>query len=444
MTRVFNRRMALRGMLGGGAVTVGLPLLDIFLDGNGEAMASGAPMPVRFGTWFWGLGMQNHLSAPTRFGPGYDLRGELQPLAPVAKHINFYSNFAAVTDGRPNFVHHTGAGILRCGQAPSDKQALPSESIDVTISDAIGGASRFRSIEATATGNRAHSYSARGPTAVNSPEVSPIALYQRIYGPEFQDPNSPVFKPSADLMLRRSVLSAVSDERARLRSRLGAADRQRLDEYFTSVRSMEDRLALQLQKPPPAEACRVPPKPAAFPDGQDWQLIRRRHDAMSDLLVAALACNQTRVINMVYSFSAAGTIRQGLAASHHITTHEESKNAEGVQATHAWFVTHAMEAWAAFVGKLAAVREGSGTLLDRTLIYAHSEHGNAQMHSIDAIPVMTAGRAGGRMLTGYHVNGKDQPVTQVGLTVMRAMGLKTPEWGRGSLRTRGLAEGVLV
>jgi hypothetical protein len=425
-------------------VTVGLPFLDCFLDGNGEALASGAPMPVRFGTWFWGLGIQNQLSAPTRFGPGYDLRGELLPLAPVAKHVNFYSNFAAATDGRPNFVHHTGAGILRCGQAPVDKQALPSETIDVTISDAIGGASRFRSLEATATGNRSHSYSARGPTAVNAPDTSPIALYQRVYGPEFQDPNSPQFTPSADLMLRKSVLSAVSGERARLHARLGAADRARLDEYFTSVRSMEDRLALQLQRPPPAEACTIPAKPASFPEGMDWGLIRRRHDAISDVLLAALTCNQTRVFNMIYSFSAAGTIRQGLAASHHITTHEESKNAQGYQPTHAFFVTQAMEAWAGFVGKLASVREGSGTLLDRTLVYAHSEHGNAQMHSIDAIPVMSAGRAGGRVLTGVHVDGKDQSVAQVGLTMMRAMGLKSTEWGRGSLRTNNVVDGVLA
>lgn len=444
MARLFDRRMALRGLLGGGVVTVGLPLLDCFLDGNGEALANGMPMPVRFGTWFWGLGLQNQHSAPKRFGAGYDLRGELLPLAPVSRHINFYSNFATVTDGRPNFVHHTGAGILRCGQAPTDKQALPNETIDVTISDAIGGATRFRSLDATATGNRSHSYSARGPTALNPPEVSPIALYQRVYGPEFQDPNAPVFTPSPDLMLRKSVLSAVSEDRARLRNKLGAADRARLDEYFTSVRSMEERLALQLRRPPRAESCRVPSKPPSIPEGMDWRLTKQRHDAMSDILVTALACNQTRVFNMIYSFSAAGTIRQGLASTHHIITHEESKNGQGFQPTHAWFATHAMEAWADFVAKLAAVREGSGTLLDNTLVYAHSEHGNAQMHSIEAIPIMTAGRAGGRIRTGYHVDGKDQAVSQVGLTLMKVMGLKSNEWGRGSLRTNRVLEGVLV
>ena len=62
MTRSFPRREVLKGILGGGAVTVALPLLDCFLDGHGTALASGAPIPVRFGTWFWGLGVTPLLS----------------------------------------------------------------------------------------------------------------------------------------------------------------------------------------------------------------------------------------------------------------------------------------------------------------------------------------------------------------------------------------------
>jgi hypothetical protein len=444
MDRMFDRRSALRGLLGGTVVTVGLPLLDCFLDGNGEALASGLPMPVRFGTWFWGLGIQNKDSLPTKVGAGYETQGDLAPLAAVSRDINIYSNLSITSDGRPNFVHHTGAAILRSGQAPTDKLALPSETIDVTIADAIGGASRFPSIEATATGVRSHSYSARGPTALNAPEVSPVALYQRIFGPEFQDPNSPEFHPSPDLMLRKSVLSAVMEDSAKLRGRLGAADRARLDEYYTSVRGLEQRLALQLEKPPKAEACRKPVPPKPTPEGMDWQLVGRRHDDMADLLVAALACNQTRVFNMVYSYSAAGTIKQGVASTHHIITHEEGKDAQGVQEMHAWFTARAMEAWARFVTKLGGVREGDRTLLDNTLVYAHSEHGNAQMHSIEAIPIMTAGRAGGRMRSGLHIDGKGLPVTTVGLTAQRAMGLKNAQWGRGSLRTNRVLEETLA
>ncbi len=68
----FSRRRILRGMLSGGAVTVGLPLLNCFLNGNGDALASGEKMPVRFGTWFWGLGMNTEIFVPKKTGTGFE------------------------------------------------------------------------------------------------------------------------------------------------------------------------------------------------------------------------------------------------------------------------------------------------------------------------------------------------------------------------------------
>lgn len=65
-----TRRNVLRGMLNGSAVAVGLPFLELFLNGNGTALADGAPLPTRFGTWFWGLGMNKEIFTPTKFGPG--------------------------------------------------------------------------------------------------------------------------------------------------------------------------------------------------------------------------------------------------------------------------------------------------------------------------------------------------------------------------------------
>jgi len=149
MSKSVNRRTVLRGMLGGAAITVGIPLLECCLNNSGTALADGLPIPTRFGTWYWGLGTNKERSSPLKLGVDYDFRGELEPLRQVSKHINFFSRYATRTDGRPNFVHHTGVGILRCGQAPVDSKALPSETIDVTVSDAIGGASRFRSLEVT-------------------------------------------------------------------------------------------------------------------------------------------------------------------------------------------------------------------------------------------------------------------------------------------------------
>ena len=88
----FSRRRFLRGTLHGATVTVALPFLDAFLDGNGKARASGAPIPQRFGTWSWGLGMSESIFVPKRTGANFDLPMEIAALAPVQEHINLYTN----------------------------------------------------------------------------------------------------------------------------------------------------------------------------------------------------------------------------------------------------------------------------------------------------------------------------------------------------------------
>ena len=91
----FNRRRVLRGVLDGGAITVGLPLLNCFLNGNGNAFADGTALPVRYGTWFWGLGMSKSIFVPKKTGAGFDLPEELTALKNVRDNINLYTNLMA-------------------------------------------------------------------------------------------------------------------------------------------------------------------------------------------------------------------------------------------------------------------------------------------------------------------------------------------------------------
>ena len=104
----FTRRRVLRGILQGGAVTVGLPLLNCFLNGNGNAYADGTPLPVRYGTWLWGLGMSKSVFVPKKVGQGYDLPEELVALKNVRDQINLYTNLTAFRDGgRKNSLQMT-------------------------------------------------------------------------------------------------------------------------------------------------------------------------------------------------------------------------------------------------------------------------------------------------------------------------------------------------
>src|SRR3954471_5010529 len=103
-----NRRRVLRGMLGGSAVSVALPMLDCFLNGNGTALADGRPMPVRFGTWFWGLGMTKSIFTPKKIGANWEITEEMEALKGIQKHINVLTNFTAFRDTYENLCHYTG------------------------------------------------------------------------------------------------------------------------------------------------------------------------------------------------------------------------------------------------------------------------------------------------------------------------------------------------
>ena len=433
-----SRRTALRGMMNGAAIAVGVPLLDAFLDGNGQAMAAtGAPVPVRFGTWFWGLGVNPSRWFPSAPGANYDLKPELAPIRAFQDKISILGNFNVPLDGAPNLPHSSGGPAIRTGRALTAERGLPGESFDVTIGDRIGTRTRFRSLDVSAIGDPRNSLSGRGGGNLNPSEVSASALYTRIFGPGFKDPNSATFEPDPGVMARRSVLSGVTEQRQALEAAVGAADRQKLDQYFTSVRQLEKQLDVELTKPEPLQACVAPgARPPETTVNGDIENVVRNHEMMADLMVMALACDQTRVFNMMFNNGASSLTRVGSTITHHQLTHEEVlDNRLGYQPEATYFLTKIMDAWVYFVAALDRVKEGDRTLLDNTLLFAHSETEFAKFHTIDNIPMMLAGRAGGRVKSGLYVDGAGTPVSRVGLTLQQLMGVSIDKWGTQSMET---------
>jgi hypothetical protein len=435
-----TRRKALKGMLGGAAVTVALPLLDCFLDSNGEALASGAPIPVRFGTWFWGCGVNAARWFPDKLGADYDIKDELQPIGPYKNKVNVFSGFNCILGGKPNLNHWSGIMATFTGACPTvggmGSGTAEAPTIDCLVSDAIGSGSRFRSLEIACTGQSSVSYSMRAGSTINSSEVDPLSLYNRIFGPEFRDPNAAEFKPDATVMLRQSVLSSVKDDRDRLMRSVGASDRTRVDQYFTSVREMEQQLGLMLERPAPAQACITPKAPGKAETGPVWETAIKTHDLLGQLVVMALACNQTRVFNVALSIAASNLRKAGSAVSFHELTHEEPIDERlGYQPESTFFMEKSMEGFAGMLRMLDSVKEGDGTLLDHSLVLATSESNYAKLHSIDSLPILVAGTAGGKWRSGLHINGKGDPSSRVGLTVQQALGIPVDSWGIGAMAT---------
>lgn len=433
--RKFDRRTVLRGMLGGAAVSVGLPILDCFLDTNGKAFAAtGQRIPVRFGTWVWGCGHIPEKWIPTTTGADYQMPVDLAPLEPYRDKLAIFSGYDVKLDGVPNKPHVTGCLGLRTG-IPVPTKDVKAPTLDVLIGDAIGGDTRFRSIEVSTSGVR-ESYSYRAAGSPNPSEISPLALYQRIFGEGFQDPNAAKFTPDPRTMARQSVLSAVAEDRQSLMNSVGAEDRRRLDEYFSSVRQLEQQLALQLEPPAPVENFTMPDAPPDLPLDSEVGNVMETHRLMAGLLAKAVQCNQTRVFNVLLSDTASNLRRPGTTTTHHTLTHEEPVDPElGYQREVAWFATQSMVAWREFLDAMSEIPEGDGTLLDNCLILAHSDCSIAKAHAVEGIPAMVAGNAGGRVRTGYHLAGNADPITRLGLTLQQAMGVQVERWGTLSMET---------
>ena len=448
------RRSVLRGVVDGIAVGFALPFLDCFLTDDGKAeAATGRALPVRFGTWYWGLGhTPNHAIKPkAQTSEGIEFLTECEPLKKHAKWLNHFAGFNMPLDGRSNYTHFTGWVASRTGSAPSSNFEIPAPTLDLLIADQIGTRQRFLTIDASSCGIARENYSARSTNNRAAAEVSPLNLYSRVFGAEFVDPNMADFKPDPQVLVRKSVLTAFNDQSKALATKIGAADKARLDEYFTSIRQIEQQLELQLQQPEPNMACSVPASPAPdgaeqdMPMGLEVETVVTNHRIMSKILAMAVACNQTNVVNMVFSDNFSHMRRPGQTYTHHLLTHEETwdKNL-GYQPVAFWFNCRTMQALATYIDTFEAIKEGDGTLLDNMLIYAVTETNYARVHSIDGIPAYTIGTAGGRIKTGLHVVGNGDPITRVGLTLMQTMGLALDKWGTKSLQTSKPVSDILA
>jgi hypothetical protein len=431
---------------------MGIPLLDCFLNEHGTALAQGAPLPLRFGAWMWGCGMNPDRWTPASEGSEFELPIELRALdrelatgGNLRDKVSILSGFDVKLDGRPNFPHTAGLMGTLTGSLPLQDYTVPAPTLDTIVAEEVGGFTRFRSLEMSCTGNPNQSYSF-GPQGVpNAPEISPGALYTRVFGPEFADPKAGPFTPDPRLMLRQSVLSVVKADRDRLLQRVGTHDKQRLDQYFTSVRQLEQQIDVLLAGPPDLASCEKAPAPGADDLGTEVSQSMATNRVMAGLLSYALACDQTRIFSMMFSDRISGLRQPGSSAQHHQLTHDEALDPEiGYQPEATEFVYASMEAWADFIEQLAAIPEGDGTLLDNCLVFGHSDVSLAKIHGITGVPMMIAGRAGGALKPGVHVAGATAPSTRVGLTIQQVMGLTTESWGTRSMEATQPISEILV
>lgn len=251
------------------------------------------------------------------------------------------------------------------------------------------------------------------------PETNPRLVFERLFG----DADTSLSKEvrARRLSYRRSILDLVGRRAAELSSDLGSADRRKLDEYFSSIREIEQRIQNAEQ-----DLTGLTPaidKPTGIP-----VLYTDYVKLMFDLQVIALQTDSTRVVTMMMGRE--GSMRTypeiGVPDPHHPLTHHRG-NREWIERVTKVNCLH-MELFAGFVERLGAAEDGDGTLLDRTIVVYGSGLSDGNRHLHDDLPVLLVGSTGLR--TGHHiVHPKGTPMTNLYLTLLDRMGVHTETLG---------------
>ncbi|MEM7158880.1 MAG: DUF1552 domain-containing protein [Myxococcota bacterium] len=399
-----NRRTMLRGLLGGAAVSVGLPPLEAMLNSNGTALANGQDLPTRFISFFWGNGIINSRWEPLTLGPGYELSEELAPFAPVQDYVSIvsgmqnrcadaithhegmtaFSGYTFQQTGGPGFASNYGGPTIDqvIADAIAERVTTPIRSMQVQCSKGFSPADN---------GTTATTISVRGEPGSLTPlygQSSPAQVWQSIFGEFVPAPD--------DSALRLSILDAVREDADQLRPRLGMLDNQRLDAHFEALAELEQKITAT----PPT--CDLP----AQPDHENNEPVNAEqltltNQLMTELIAYAFTCDITRVASNLFlplaGEAAFAESSSGSGSTQHVLSHE------GNEAYHLGIV-YIMERFAEMIQILGQTEDLDGTnLLDSTIIYGSSDCSIGWSHSVRRQPIILAGTGRGHLVhPGIH------------------------------------------
>ncbi len=372
---------------------------------------------------------------PTGEGKDFQLNKTMQALVKVRDQIQVvggldHVNATAGRDGPGD--HARGSGTFLTGvrvrkTAGSDIHA--GISIDQVIANRIGHLTRFPSLELSCdavrkSGNCDSGYSCayqynlawRSPTQPIPPEPNPRLLFERLFGSGRHGERKASLRQRS--ARQHSLLDFVLDDARALQGDLTYRDRDKLDEFLTSVRAVETRIA---------QAERFSDE-APDPDVETPAGIPRDHEAyvqiMFEMLVLAFQTDSTRVATLLLANE--GSNRPfpeiGIAEGHHSLTHHGNQKdmIEKVAAIDRWYVGQL----ARFLERLNALKDVDGrSVLENSMIVYGSGNSDGNRHTHVNLPVLLAGSGGGTLKAGRYVQAGGVPMTNLYLSMADRLGV---------------------
>ncbi|MBT3470738.1 MAG: DUF1552 domain-containing protein [Opitutae bacterium] len=413
-----------RSFIKGSGATMALPLLNAMT----PAFATAPPAPKRFLAMNAGLGFHAPHFIPDEAGTDYKAPIYLEKLAKHRKDFTVFSGLSH-PNSNGNNGHASELTWLTGAPRPGLAGFKNTISLDQLMARHVGATTRFPSLT-LGTNGQSLSWTANG---VQIPSQShPTKVFRQLF---VKSTESEVTDELKNIESGRSILDTVLGDAKALNKTLGERDREKLDEYFTSVRELEIRL--QQNK----EWAKRPKPKVDFNEPQD---IADRYDILAkqslmyDLVLLALQTDSTRVIAFsIGGINAVPSNIAGVKTDWHMLSHhgrDEDKIAELTRIESAEF-----EVFSKFLTKLKKVKEADGHLLNHTSVLFGSNLGNASSHSWRNLPILLAG---GGYKHGHHVAhdpDNNTPFANLFLPLAQRMGLEIEKFGSSTKPTiRGL------
>jgi hypothetical protein len=262
-------------------------------------------------------------------------------------------------------------------------------------------------------------------------EINPSLVFDRLFANERKSETASQ-RAKRDLY-QKSILDFVAEDANQLKHRLGANDKRKLEEYLTSVRELEQRIS-RAQKAMLVDGKEFP-KPQGVP--QDY---REHVRLMFDVLILAFQGDATRIATFMYANEASGRSYPFIEVpdghhdlSHHGNDHAKQEKIARINHLH-------ISQFAYLVGKLKAIREEDGTLLDQSILLYGSGISDGDRHNHDDLPIIVVGKGGGTIPTGQHIRiGKQTPLNNLFLSMLDRIGASVEKLGDSTGRLEALS-----
>ena len=426
MNFISKKHLSRRTVLRGAGVALTLPLLDAMIPAATALAATAAAPKPRLGFFYFPHGAVMERWTPTTADANFALPFILEPLTPYRDQLTVVSNIGN-KPGESRAVHAlVPATWLSCVHPQETLAPNMAATADQIAAQHIGQETPYPSLEvATAQGHGVGSACERGfgctysgtlsfstPSTPLPIESNPRQLFLRLFG-SGDSPDERRFLNEQTT----SILDMIAAETNSLSRTLGSADRAALSDYLQSVHEIERRTRNAAQGD--IAKLNLPEVPGATSENFDEHL-----NLMFDLMALAYQGNLTRIQSFMIAaevsdqtYTHIGVPDAFHALSHHGNDPAKKERLSKIQRYHT-------QAFARFVGKLATMPDGDGSMLDHSLLLYGSNMSNSNAHNQYPLPTSLLGKACGRVKGGQHINFEQRtPLANVLLTMLQRTGV---------------------